>query len=161
MTKLQSAKQSDYRSLVDLGQIPDFDLTGSEAGFIQKIHSIRKKWLRDFTPDEIRVCIAQEIGVAFLVPKALAILNGNPWIETEHYEGDLLKTCIDVPDEYWRDNIEERNLMKEILLNANRQVTDGEAPNGRQEIRDLELGFRKFGLNTEHGEGGKASPATS
>ncbi len=149
VSKLRSAKHSDYRSLVDLGQITDFDLTGSEAGFIQKIHSVRKKWLRDFTPDEIRVCLAQEIGVAFLVPKALSILNDNPWIEAEYYEGDLLKTCIDVPDDYWKDKNEEKDLMKEVLLTAHRQVTNGKVSTGRQELRDLERGFRKFGMNTE------------
>lgn len=145
----QKQKSADYLSLIDLGQINDFRVTGSEAGFIQKIHAIRNKCLRDFTVDEVRLCLAQDIGVAYLAQKALGFLETNPWIEAEHYEGDLLNTCIDISDEYWKQQMKERERMRIILQAANEQIVMGKFAAGRQEIRDLKRGFRKFDLDTE------------
>lgn len=142
-------KSADYLSLIDLRQIKDFQITGSEAGYILKIHSIRNKCLRDFTVDEVRVCLAHDIGAVYLVQKALGFLEDNPWIEAEHYEGDLLKTCIDLSDDYWKELENDRTRMRIILQDANEQIAEGKFLAGRQDIRDLERGFRKFELNAE------------
>ena len=145
----RNQKSADYLSLIDLGQIKDFKITGSEAGFIQKIHAIRNKCLRDFTVDEVRVCLSQNIGVVYLVQKALGFLETNPWIEAEHYEGDLLNTCIDIPDDYWKERKDNKERMRSILLAANEQIAMGKFSAGRKDVRDLERGFRKFELDTE------------
>ncbi len=149
MKKPRSPKSKKYLSLIDLGAIDDFRITGCEPGFIQKIHAVRKKCLRDFTADEVRVCLAQGVGTVYLVQKALDLLEVNPWIETEYFEGDLLKTCIDVPDDYWKDRKKEKDRMKIIMQAAHKQIANGKVSTGRQEIRDLDRGFQKFELNTE------------
>ena len=145
----RNQKSADYLSLIALGQIKDFKITGSEAGFIQKIHAIRNKCLRDFTVDDVRVCLVQNIGVVYLVQKALGFLETNPWIEAEHYEGDLLNTCIDIPDDYWKEQKDNIERMRTILQAANEQIARGKFSAGRQDIRDLSRGFRKFELDTE------------
>jgi hypothetical protein len=145
----RNQKSADYLSLIDLGQIKDFQITGSEAGFIQKIHAIRNKCLRDFTVDEVRACLAQDIGAVYLAQKALGFLETNPWIEAEHYEGDLLNACIDISDDYWKEEKDNRERMRNILQAANEKIAMGKFSPGRKEIRDLERGFRKFELDTE------------
>ncbi|HEX7261307.1 MAG TPA: contact-dependent growth inhibition system immunity protein [Luteolibacter sp.] len=149
MNRSKHQKSADYLSLMELGQNSDFELTGSEAGFIQKIHAIRNKCLRDFTADEIRVCLAQDIGTSYLLPKALDLLEHNPWIEAEHYEGDLLNVCIDVEGECWNILKTARSRMLKILGAANDLIKEGLFTAGRQEIRDLERGFRRFGIGAE------------
>ncbi len=149
MTRPKHLKSADYLSLIELGQISDFEITESEAGFIQKIHAIRNKFLRDFTADEVRVCLVQDVGTVYLLPKALNLLETNPWIETEHYDGDLLNACINIDDQCWDLVKDARDRMRAILKTAKGQADEGLITIGRQEIRDLERGYRKFGMDTE------------
>lgn len=148
MNSPKHQNSADYLSLIELGQISDFEITGSEAGFIQKIHAIRNKCLRDFTADEVRVCLVQDVGTVYLLPKALNLLESNPWIDTEHYDGDLLNACIDIAAECWDLVKDARERMRAILTTAKRQADEGLITIGRQEIRDLERGYRKFGIAT-------------
>lgn len=152
-------KSADYLSLIELEQLADFQITESEAGFVQKIHSLRNKMLRDFTIDEVRVCLAQDIGVIYLLPKALGFLETNPWSEAEHYEGDLLNTCIDISHDNWNNQANGRERMLAILNDAMKQIALGKFSAGRQEARDLERGFHKFKQETEQGGNGDAEEA--
>lgn len=146
----KNQKSADYLSLIELGQVSDFEITGAEAGFIMKIHAIRNKCLRDFSADEVRVCLVQDVGTVYLLTKALSLLETNPWIEAEHYDGDLLNTCIDIDGDCWDLVKDARDRMRAILATAKKQADEGLITIGRQEIRDLERGYRKFGIETEH-----------
>ncbi|MDR7219973.1 contact-dependent growth inhibition system immunity protein [Aminobacter aminovorans] len=57
--------------------------------------------LRDFSKEQIRLLIGQEIGLEYLVPKALAILTEDPMIGVTHYPGDLLSACLRVNKDFW------------------------------------------------------------
>jgi hypothetical protein len=151
-----SSKTVPYRSLIDLGALSDFDLSGDESGLIQRVHALRKKLLRDFTPDEIRLCVSQGIGLEYLVPQALDILGADAWVETEYYPGDLLSACIDVERSFWDKHGSEKERMREVLRLAAQAATAGRQDLGRQERRDLEHGLRKFDL-TDPGAGPNAA----
>ena len=139
-----SAKAVPYMSLVDLGEVSDFQLSGDESGLIQRVHALRKKLLRDFQPDEIRLCVGQGIALTHLVPRALDILTQDPWVETEYYPGDLLNVCIAVESSFWDKHPAERDSMRAVLKLAAAQATPDREDLGRQERRDLEDGLRKF-----------------
>jgi hypothetical protein len=57
---------------------------------------------------------------------------------------------MDIPDDLWKELKADRDRMRIILQAANEQIVNGNFSAGRQEIRDLERGFRKFELNAEH-----------
>lgn len=154
-----SPKTVPYMSLIDLGALSDFQLSGDESGLIQRVHALRKKLLRDFESAEIRLCVGQGIGLTYLVPRALDILARDPWVETEYYSGDLLRACIDVERSFWDEHTAERDRMRSVLRLAAAAATPARQDIGRQERRDLEHGLKKFDANTEPGaNGGPAVP---
>ena len=144
-----SPKTVPYMSLIDLGALSDFQLSGDESGLIQRVHALRKKLLRDFLPHEIRLCVGQGIGLPYVVPPALDILGRDPWVDTEYYPGDLLHACIEVERSYWQEHPEQTDRMCSILRLAAAAATPERQDIGRQERRDLEHGLKKFDVNTE------------
>ena len=154
-----SPKTVPYMSLIDLGALSDFELSGDESGLVQRVHALRKKLLRDFLPHEVRLCVGQGIGLPYVVPRALDILSRDPWVETEYYPGDLLHACIDVEQSYWREHPEQRDGMCSILRLAAAAATPERQDIGRQERRDLEHGLKKFEVSTEPGAAPNGGPA--
>ncbi len=71
--------------------------------------------LNQYTSDDIRFMILQELGLIYLIPLGLNVLKDNPLIESAYYEGDLLSAIIKVDKTYWVENKEECSKLKEIL----------------------------------------------
>lgn len=55
--------------------------------------SLRKKPLGQFTTEDLRIMIAQDIGADVLKPFALAVLQEDPMAEGDYYPGDLLEAA--------------------------------------------------------------------
>ncbi len=71
--------------------------------------------LNEYSFDDLRFMILQELGLTYLIPLGLNVLKDNPLIETAYYEGDLLSSIIKVDKNYWVENKEEYNKLREIL----------------------------------------------
>lgn len=80
-------------------------LSSDEGSYLIKTcNSLRKKQLQDFTTEELRIMIGQEIGLYFLIPLAIETLTDNLFAEGDYYEGDLSKSVLDVDTKFWEDN---------------------------------------------------------
>ncbi len=55
--------------------------------------SLRKKPLGQFTTEDLRIMIAQDIGADVLKPFALAVLREDPMAQGDYYPGDLLEAA--------------------------------------------------------------------
>lgn len=85
------------------------DSTDSSA-LVTTCLALYEKPLKDFTAEDLRVMIGQEIGLEFLVPLAIEVLEENPFVAGDYYPGDLLSMVMKVepgfwkthPDLYWR-----------------------------------------------------------
>lgn len=64
---------------------PEFD-----SYLVTTCHRLRRKPIEDFTTEDLRIMIGQNLGLPFLLPKALIILEDNPFAEGDYYPGDLL-----------------------------------------------------------------------
>jgi hypothetical protein len=71
---------------------------------IEKCYALRRKPLRDFTVEDLRLGIGQDIGLEYLVPIAVEILRENPLAAGDMYAGDLLHAVLQVPREFWQAN---------------------------------------------------------
>ena len=107
---------------------------GSEEGsyLIKTCNSLRKKQLQDFTTEDLRIMIGQEIGLYFLMPLAIETLTDNIFAEGDYYEGDLLKNVLEVNTKFWDDN---KNYWKQLNSIIN---------NNRQEINEMKFDTSKF-----------------
>ena len=72
-----------------------------ESHLVKTCHQLRKKPLREFAIEDLRIMIGQNIGLKFLVPLALEKLKQDILAEGDYYEGDLLKATLTCEKEFW------------------------------------------------------------
>jgi hypothetical protein len=77
-------------------------------------HRLRKAPLSSLSPENLRILIGQKIGLIFLVPLALNILEANPLVSGNLYKGDLLANVAAIPEEFWSAHPELNNRLVEI-----------------------------------------------
>jgi hypothetical protein len=99
---------------------------------IKTCNSLRKKQLQNFTTEDLRVMIGQEIGLYFLLPLAIETLTDNLFAEGDYYEGDLLKSVLDVDTKFWHDNKDYWQQLNELIKNR------------RQELKEMKFDLSKF-----------------
>jgi contact-dependent growth inhibition (CDI) system CdiI-like immunity protein len=61
---------------------------------ITTCHLLRKKPIGQFSAEELRVMIGQQIGLQWLIPLALDVLEREPLTEGDFYPGDLLASIL-------------------------------------------------------------------
>jgi hypothetical protein len=68
---------------------PDFD-----SYLVTTCNRLRKKPVDEFTVEDLRIMIGQQIGLPYLVPRALDVLERDPLADGDFYDGDLLMSVI-------------------------------------------------------------------
>jgi hypothetical protein len=108
-------------------------LPADEGSYLIKTcNALRKKPLHDFNTEDLRIMIGQEIGVYFLMPIVLEVLQENLFAEGDMYEGDLLKNVLNLNTKFWDDNKNYWFEMNELIKNR------------RQEIKEMKFDSSKF-----------------
>jgi hypothetical protein len=64
-------------------------------------HGLRTKPLADFAVEDLRIMIGQGIGLAFLIPMALEVVEANAMAQGDYYPGDLLQSLLGVSRDVW------------------------------------------------------------
>jgi len=64
------------------------------SSLVATCHRLRKKPVEEFTTEDLRIMIGQGIGLSFLLPRALDLLEGDPLTAGEYFPGDLLLSVI-------------------------------------------------------------------
>jgi CDI immunity proteins len=68
---------------------------------IKRCHELRTKSLVDFTVDDLRVMIGQQIALNRLVPLAVERLRPEPLMTEDDYPADLLASVLGVNGALW------------------------------------------------------------
>src|SRR5690242_12135913 len=92
---------------------PEFD-----SHLVTECHRLHRVPLRDFTAENLRIMIGQQISLPHLVPIALELLNADPLVAGDFYEGDLLMAVLRVESAFWRKHPVLRNATDEIARRA-------------------------------------------
>lgn len=90
----------------------DFD-----SHLVKRCHELRKIPLENFTIEDLRILIGQQIGLNFLIEIAIEKLSENVLAEGDFYPGDLLNSVIGIDKKYWAENWEQRILLAAIINN--------------------------------------------
>ena len=85
-----------------------------KTNLVVECHRLRKIPITTLSVENLRILIGQKIGLNFLVPVALEILEGNPLVSGAMYKGDLLANLASVPEAFWVNNPELNNRLVEI-----------------------------------------------
>lgn len=93
---------SDYHYDSSLDELEGALTTGNglASGLIIRCRAARSKPISRLSVGDLRLLIGQRMGLDYLVPIALAVLENDP-LAHEHYRGELLIALLGVPREFW------------------------------------------------------------
>ena len=98
---------------------PAWDPPLAGTDLVKTCHELRRKAIGEFGAEDLRVMIGQGIGLPFLIPLALDVLEGNPLAEGNYYPGDLLRSVLGVSSEFWADRSAWHRRVGAILAQVN------------------------------------------
>ena len=91
---------------------------GRATSLIKRCHELRTKPLRDFTVEDLRITIGQQIALKHLVPLALDRLHADPLVGGDYYPGDLLASVLRADAALWEWSpdldVSLRNLIEDL-----------------------------------------------
>ena len=109
---------------------------------VTTIHKIRRIPLRDWTIENFRIAIGQQMSLPILVPFALNTLEKNPLASGDFYEGDLLMATLRCED-FLKENRAARERVKQISEQALIAIENEEFPDLFNDIVRQINGFLK------------------
>ncbi len=89
-----------------------------ESHLVTECHRLRRVPLNEFTAENLRIMIRQNIGLPQLVPLALERLRVEPLTEGDFYPGDLLESVLRSSPELWREHPDLRHPVQQIADRA-------------------------------------------
>lgn len=72
-----------------------------DSYLVTTCHALRRKPIGQFSIEDLRIMIGQEIGLRWLIPIALEALEADPLAEGDFYPGDLLVAVLRSPQDFW------------------------------------------------------------
>lgn len=95
MAEFDKSKSLQELESEDWGD-PTFD-----SHLVQECHRLRRVPLEDFTVEDLRIMIGQNIGLNHLMPLAIEKLKRNPLAEGSFFAGDLLVNVLRADSNFW------------------------------------------------------------
>jgi len=117
----KTVKFSESKTLTELEK-DDWGDSKSDSYIEQNCYSLRKKKIREFDVEDLRIMINQDIGLPYLLPKALQMLEEDPLAEGMHYKGDLLCSVLRVNSEFYKSNNDYKVQVEALVKNAIRNM---------------------------------------
>jgi hypothetical protein len=93
-----------------------FTNSSDDSFLVSRCQSLYKKQLKNYTTEDLRIMIGQQIGLDYLIPLAIEKLKSNLFIEGDYYEGDLLKAVLSINPDFWNTNKECCIKLNDLLL---------------------------------------------
>jgi hypothetical protein len=132
---------TEQRTLDDLDP-PAWGPPTYDSYLVTRCHELRTKPLGEFTVEDLRIMIGQQIGLPHLIPLAVDELYKNPLAEGDFYPGDLLCYVLRIDPAVWQNN---SNLAAKLDLALDRLPEDlGLDDQTDRELRDLIARFRAY-----------------
>jgi|SRR5216683_5849060 hypothetical protein len=83
---------------------------------VRTCHALRRKPLRDFTVEDLRIMIGQNFSLDYLVPLAIEQLRNDPFAAGDFYPGDLLGCVLGrVKPGFWQKRPDLRHAVEGII----------------------------------------------
>jgi len=93
----------------------DWGLKPDATHLVRRVCELRHQPLREMEVEDLRMLIAQEVGIVYLLPLALDELEQRPFAEGDYYRGDLLCSVLRVSPELLCAQPEQLKRLRHIL----------------------------------------------
>ena len=91
---------------------------------VETIHRLRHKPIDDFSIEDLRITIGQQVGTRWLVPIAIERLMNDPLCEGDFYPGDLLNAVLKVDESYWKRHPNAREKVSLVVDRALKRLEE-------------------------------------
>lgn len=88
-----------------------------DSYLVTTCHQLRKKPLKDFTVEDLRILIGQNFSLDTLIPMAIERLKQNILAEGHLYPGDLLMNVLNSDPGYWKRNPIQHHKINKLFQN--------------------------------------------
>jgi hypothetical protein len=102
------------RTLQELEQ-QDWGEPTYHSSLVRTCHRLRRKPLNEFSVEDLRIMIGQQISLQYLIPLALEHLEADPLAEGDYYPGDLLEMVLKADAAFWEENPSHRQRVLQII----------------------------------------------
>jgi hypothetical protein len=92
-----------FKSLQNLEKRQSITI-GYSSHLIKRCTELLIQPLNEYTVEDMRIMIGQQIGLDYLIPLALEQLNINILLEGDYYPGDLLVAVLKADKVFWNKN---------------------------------------------------------
>jgi len=89
---------------------------------VTTIHRLRRLPLKDFSAEDLRLGIGQNVGLPFLMPLAVEWLEREPLAEGDYFPGDLLTAVLWIDGSFWPGHPDLLRRIREVLVQATRHL---------------------------------------
>lgn len=103
---MQDSRNVSFDKNSTLEELENTKLGEPEYGssLVKRVHQLYKQPLATFTVEDLRLMIGQGMGLRFLVPLAVEILEEDPFASGDYYHGDLLAAVLSVERKFWKEH---------------------------------------------------------
>src|SRR3712207_2262692 len=111
-----------------------------DSALVTNVHRLRRVPLKQYRLEDLRLMIGQQVGLSYLVPRALDHLEAHPLASGDFYPGDLVAAVARLPDTFWSSHrpLVERAIraIDGGLARAHKVPTSDELPDELRAARD-------------------------
>jgi hypothetical protein len=97
------------------------------TSLVQKCYAYRKLPIKDLTVEQVRLLLGQRIGVKYLLPKALNLLEKDILAEGDYYPGDLLVAVLGLEAQQWKGYEDGKKAFETLLQNRTDTLKSADA----------------------------------
>jgi hypothetical protein len=124
----------EKKTLTQLENI-DWGEAKTDSYIAKAAHALRYKPIGEMTVEDMRLLIGQDVGLLYLMPRAVEILRLDPLAEGMHYPGDLLCAVLRANREYFQDNPQCRRELMKVLDDASVAIDASDDP-GKDMVKE-------------------------
>ena len=93
-----------------------YPVPSNVSRLVTTLHQLRKRPLKEYSIEDLRISIGQDIALACLGPLAIEKLKEDVLSEDDCYPDDLLKNVLTSDRDFWATNKEYWVTIKELYL---------------------------------------------
>jgi len=113
-----------YKSLFNLEKNHPDNPGEVPTRLVTRCAELIKNPLNEYSIEDLRLMIRQELGLPYLIPLAIEKLADNLFAEGDMYEGDLLANVLKIDNAFWKQNPDLWVKLNKLIVKSRDTITD-------------------------------------
>lgn len=116
-----------------------------DSHLVKTCYALRKKLLREFDNEDLRIMIGQNEGLDYLIPLAINSLKQNILSAGDFYEGDLLECVLKSDNQYWQREKDNYSIICDLFSRNEKTIMGSDLSDSlKKRLFESFSRFKKF-----------------